>query len=135
MTDTGNSITNALNKFNFKGKWLYHPIAEISSDEHRADMAFVKLHDKSKYIFRFEIYKEQKDKIKDVAGLLADNCKDPVFVGYPYGLIEADRNARITNNEKDMMKTFFSVKFGRDWERIKETLTSVDAHEILDSIG
>lgn len=135
MTDKGNSIPNALNKFNIEGKWFYNPVVEIKSNEHKAEMAFVKLHERSKYIFRFEIYKEQKENLKDVVCLLADNCKDPVFVGYPYGLIDADRNARISNNEKDMLKTFFSVKFGKDWEKIKETLTSVDAHEILDKIS
>jgi len=93
------------------------------------------MHEKSRHIFRLEIYREQKEKLKEAISLLADNCKDPVFLGYPYGLIEADRNARISNNEKGMLRTFFSVKFGKDWERIEETLTSVDAHEVLDKIG
>ena len=135
MTDKGNSITNALNKFSINGKWLYHPVAEISSNEHKAEMAFTKLHKKSKYIFRFEIYKEQKNKINEVAALLSDNSKDSVFIGYPYGLIEADRNARISNNERSMMQTFFSIKFGKDFEQVKDSLTSTDAHEILDKIS
>ena len=63
MTDKGNSIANALNKFNMNGKWLYNPVVEIKSNNHKAEMAFVKLHEKSKYIFRFEIYKEQKEKL------------------------------------------------------------------------
>ena len=49
-------------------------------------------------------------------------------------MIEADRNARISNQEKDMMLTFFSTKLGKDWEKIKESITSIDAHEILDNI-
>ena len=135
MTDKGNSISNALNKFNYSGKWFYHPIADIKSNEHRAEITFVKMHEKTRHIFRFEIYKEQKNKLNEVVSLLSGNCKDPVFFGYPYGLIDADRNARIANNEKDMMKTFFSIKFGKDWEKVKESLTSIDAHEILDNIG
>jgi len=135
MTDKGNSIANALNKFNIDGKWLYHPVAEIKTNNHKAEMSFTKLHESSKYIFRFEIYKEQKEKINDVINLISNNCKDAVFVGYPYGLIEADRNARISNQEKDMMLTFFSTKLGKDWEKIKESITSIDAHEILDSIS
>ena len=135
MTDKGNSISNALNKFDIAGRWFYNNIVEINSPEHKAEMAFVKLHELSKYIFRFEIYKEQKEKLNEVVSLLANNCKDSVFVGYPYGLIDADRSGRVSNNEKDMMKTFFSVKFGEDWEKIKENLTSSDAHEILDNIG
>jgi len=135
MTDKGNSIANALNKFNINGKWLYHPIVEIKSNQHQAEMVFVKLHEKSKYIFRFEIYKEQKEYINDVISLISNNCKDAVFVGYPYGLIEADRQARISNQEKGMMLTFFSTKLGKDWEKVKESLSNIDAHEILDSIS
>ncbi|MBI2651163.1 DNA double-strand break repair nuclease NurA [Candidatus Woesearchaeota archaeon] len=135
MTDKGNSIANALNKYGVEGKWLYYPVADIKSNSHKAEMAFVKLHEKSKYIFRFEIYKEQKEKIMQAVNMIADNCKDPVFVGYPYGLIEADKNARISNNEKGMIKTLFSVKFGKEWEKIKESLTSVDAHDVLDNIS
>ena len=135
MTDKGNSISNALNKFNFSGKWLYQPVADINSNEHRAEITFVKLHEKARHIFRFEIFKEQKNMLNEVVSLLAGNCKDPVFFGYPYGLIDADRNARISNNEKDMTKTIFSIKFGKDWEKVKESLTSIDAHEILDKIA
>jgi len=135
MTDKGNSIANALNKFDIDGKWIYHPIVDIKSSNHKAEMAFVKLHESSKYIFRFEIYKEQKERINDVINLISNNCKDSVFIGYPYGLIEADRNARISNNEKSMLLTLFSTKLGKDWEKIKESLTSIDAHEILDSIS
>ncbi|MEK6949796.1 MAG: DNA double-strand break repair nuclease NurA, partial [Nanoarchaeota archaeon] len=134
MTDKGNSISNALNKYNIDGKWLCHPVADIKSSNHKAEMAFVKLHEKSKYIFRFEIYKEQKGKLKDVISLLASNCKDPVFLGYPYGLIEADKNARISNQEKGMLLALFSAKFGKDWEKIKQSLSNIDAHEILDGI-
>jgi len=135
MTDKGNSIANALNKFNVSGRWVYNPVVEINSSDHQADMSFVKMHDKSKYIFRFEIYKNQKDRIEDIISLISYNCKDAVFIGYPYGLIDADRNARVSHQEKDMMLTLFSTKFGKDWEKIKESLSNVDAHEILDKIS
>jgi len=135
MTDKGNSIANALNKFNIEGKWLYHPIAEINTNNHKAEIAFVKLHESSKYIFRFEIHKEQKQYLNEVISLIANNCKDSVFIGYPYGLIEADRQARISNQEKQMLLTLFSTKFGKDWEKIKQSLSNIDAHEILDSIS
>ena len=134
MTDKGNSIANALNKFDIDGKWLYHPVAEIKSSSHKAEMSFVKLHEKSRHIFRFEIYKEQKEKLHETIILLATNCKDAVFLGYPYGLIEADKNARISNQEKEMLLTLFSVKFGKDWEKIKDSISNVNAHEILDNI-
>jgi|TARA_B100001964_G_scaffold224653_1_gene271709 hypothetical protein len=135
MTDKGSSIANALNKLNQKGKWLYNPIADIKSNQHKAEMSFVKLHESSKYIFRFEIYKEQKQHLNNIISLIANNCKDSVFIGYPYGLIEADRNARISHQEKQMLLTLFSTKLGKDWEKIKQSISSINAHEILDSIS
>ncbi len=135
MTDKGNSIANALNKFNIQDKWFYHPIAEIKTNNHKAEMAFVKLHEKSKYIFRFEIFNEQKENINNVISLISNNAKDSVFIGYPYGLIEADRNARVSQQEKEMLLTLFSTKLGKDWEKIKESLSNVDAHEVLDNIS
>lgn len=135
MTDKGSSIANALNKFNIKGKWLYNPVAEIKTSAHKAEMSFAKLHESSKYIFRLEIYKEQKQHLNRVISLIANNCKDAVFIGYPYGLIEADKNARISNQEKDMLLTLFSTKAGKDWEKIKQSLSNIDAHDVLDSIS
>ncbi len=135
MTDRGNSIANALNKFNIDGKWFYNPVVEIKASNHKAEMAFVKLHESSKYIFRFEIHKEQKQHLNNVISLISNNCKDAVFIGYPYGLIEADRNARVSQQEKEMLLTLFSTKLGKDWEKIKESLSNVDAHEVLDNIS
>ncbi len=135
MTDKGNSIANALNKFNFEGKWAYHPVADIKNPQHEAEMSFVKLHEKSRHIFRFEIYKEQKEKLMETICLLSDNCRDPVFFGYPYGLIDADKNARVPDQEKDMLLTLFSAKFGKDWGKVRNSLSNIDAHDILDKIG
>ena len=135
MTDSGNSISNALNKFNFEGKWIYHPVADIKNPQHEAEMAFVKLHEKSRHVFRFEIYKEQKEKLAEAISLLSGNCNDPIFLGYPYGLIDADKNARVSNQEKEMLLTLFSAKFGKDWENVRNSMSNVDAHDILDKIG
>jgi hypothetical protein len=135
MTDKGSSIPHALNKFNIEGKWSYHPIVNIETYNHKAEMAFVKLHEASKYIFRFEIYKQNKEKLDEVISLISNNSKDSVFIGYPYGLIEADRQARITNQEKDMLLTLFSTKFGKYWEKIKYSINTTNAHEILDNIS
>src|SRR3989344_5642343 len=76
MTDKGNSINNALAKYNIEGKWLYNPIADIKSNAHKADISFVRLHEKSKHIFRLEIYREQKEKLKEMISLLSGNSKD-----------------------------------------------------------
>ena len=123
LTDKGNSLTSVLNKIADSGEWYYHPVVSIEHPDHEAEMFFIKLNKKSKHVFRFEVYKKNKFNINEIVALLKVN-QDPVFMGYPYGLVEADKFARVTNNEKEYLKTIFSMR------RIEER----EAHEILDSI-
>ncbi|MFB6199017.1 MAG: hypothetical protein ABEI52_12245, partial [Halobacteriaceae archaeon] len=58
---------------------------------------------------------------------------DPVFPGYPYGLIEADRLARVSHDEAAAKRTRLQSAFGKDWERVEKRLHTRDAHDILDS--
>jgi len=67
--------------------------------------------------------------------LLKENSRDPVFLGYPYGLIEADRFSRISNQEKERLRLQLKLAFGRDYKRIEEFENSLNAHDILDSIN
>src|SRR3989338_112475 len=135
MTDRGNSFVAVLENFNKQGKWYYHPVAEVSSNDHKADIFFVKFHENSDYIFRFECCKEADFNPGEVFGLMANNCRDPVFLGYPYALIEADRLARIQENEKGFYVTALMAEFGNEWKKLKPYLNTKNAHSILDSIG
>jgi hypothetical protein len=82
----------------------------------------VKLHAKAKVAFRFESNDIPHDLLSSLAEL-----SDPVFFGYPYGLIEADRGARVTNEEKNYFKTLITAKSGFEEDII--------SHEILDKIS
>ena len=124
LTDKGNSLISTLSKMADKDEWYYYPVAKIEHPDHEAEMFFIKLNEKSRHVFRFEVYKKNKFDIDEILTLLKIN-QDPVFLGYPYGLIEADKFARVTNNEKEYLKTILSLK------RIEEK----EAHEILDSIS
>lgn len=135
FTNAGNSVINALNNLSSMPIWYYYPVVEINNKEHKAEMYFIKLHEKSKYIFRFEVFKENNFDINKILSLLQDNSKDPVFLGYPYGLIEADRFARVSNKEKEYFKTLFMAKAGKDWHKIERSLSSVNAHDVLDRIS
>ena len=73
--------------------------------------------------------------INKICSLLSLNAKDPVFIGYPYGLVEADKLARISNQEADLLKTQLMVSFGKDWKKVKNSLNSMNAHQILDNIS
>lgn len=124
LTDKGNSLTAVLDRISDKDEWYYHPVVSIEHPEHEAEMFFIKLNKKSKHVFRFEVYKKNKFDINEIVSLLKLN-QDPVFIGYPYGLVEADKFARVTNNEKEYLKTIFSMR------RVEEK----GAHEILDGVS
>lgn len=131
LTTNGNSISSELRKIAPETSWYYYPIAETNNPNHQAKIFFIKLHENSKYMFRFETYKNQEMDINNILNLLAKNSKDPVFLGYPYGLIEADRFARVSNDEKAYLRTILMAKMKGKWEG----LNILNTHDILDSIG
>jgi len=134
LTQNGNSLSVVLLKKAPFDEWYYYPIAEITSKAHQAEMYFLKLHKNSRYIFKFEIYNKQNHDPK-IFGLLKEQAKDPIFLGYPYGLIDADRYARVSNSELDYIKTKFLTKLGNEFKDIQSSLNAVNAHDILDSIS
>ena len=133
FTDNGNLLSVVLENISIFPSWFYYPIVEINSINHKAEMFFAKFHNKSKHIFRFEIFNVQREKGEETINTLAGNCIDPIFIGYPYGLVEADRIARISNNEKESLKTIFLIKLKN--KNIEKYLSSVNAHEIIDRIS
>lgn len=134
MTNNGNSVAALLQTLN-ENTWYYSPLVHSKTNNHQAEIAFLKLHEKAQHVFRFEIYKEQNKSINEVIALLKQQSHDPVFFGYPYGLIQADAFARITNKEKEYVLTKFLARFGNDFKKLKKYMTAIDAHSILDSIG
>ena len=132
FTDRGGSALGALSRIQPKNEWYYHP---IGNHNQKHDLVFVKLNEKSRYIFRFDILKKQVDDLDRVLRLLKLNSGDPVFIGYPYGLIEADRFARVSNKELELLKTKFMIKAGKNWNKINNLLKTKDSHNVLDRIG
>jgi hypothetical protein len=117
FTVNGNSPLILLNKLCSEGTWSY--FLENKS-------YFVKLHEKTKHVFRFEGNKE-------VLPFLVDNSSDALFLGYPYGLILVDQFARVSNEEKNSLKMNFLLK--AENKEIAEYLNSSNAHDILDHLG
>jgi hypothetical protein len=115
FTTSGNSPAILLNKLGLEGCWSYFLNNKT---------CFVKLHEKAKHIFRFEGSKE-------VLPYLIQNSTDPLFLGYPYGLIFTDKLARISNTEKNSLKTKFLLKN----KQLLDYLTTTNAHDILDSLS
>ncbi|MEA3514120.1 MAG: hypothetical protein U9R34_01440 [Nanoarchaeota archaeon] len=134
FTETGWSLVSALKSMAPDGAWYYYPLAENENPLHPADIYTIKLDRKSKYCFKLEVYNKIEYDIRDVAGLLKLNSSDPVFLGYPYGLIVADRFARVSNSEVEYIGMKLKTTAGKDWKEIEESLHSIDAHGILDNI-
>lgn len=117
FTTSGNSPVILLNQLSPPGCWSY--LLENKT-------YFVKLHQKAKHVFRFEGNLE-------ILPHLLPNSQDSLFLGYPYGLILADKFARISNTEKNSLKTRFLLN--KNNQEILNYLTTTNAHDILDSIS
>ncbi|MBN1502571.1 DNA double-strand break repair nuclease NurA [Candidatus Woesearchaeota archaeon] len=130
LTLSGDSLIGLLYKISPKQSWLYK-IAE-SADSY---MFCVKLNENSKHIFRLDVASKDISKVGETVSLLSENSKDPIFPGYPYGLIEADKFARVSNREAERLKTQLQLSFGKDYNKIIPYLNAGNAHSILDTIS
>jgi len=126
LTKNGVSMHAALLEAGPKSTWHY-PL-----DDDIGQSFIVRLHPKSSHLFKLEIPKGMKpdDFILD----LAMSSSDPVFPGYPYPLIEADRMARISNREKEYFTTLLMSKL-KNKERLRYLVSASDAHSILDKMS
>lgn len=116
--------------------WYYYPSVKITCAQHQAEMYFVKLHEKSKYVFKFETYQQQhtEETVKKIIEMLAENSKDYIFPGYPYGLIVADKEARVSQQEKEYYKMKLRVIAGKQHDLLQQSVRAEDAHNVLDTI-
>lgn len=122
--------------------WYYYPIVEITHPDHKAEMFAIRLHECSDYVFRFEVFKDQVSKhdlgeVELILSSLAANSRDVGFPGYPYGLIDADRFARISMNEKSVYEFQFLAALSSNknvWNKVSKYLRSSDAHDILNKM-
>lgn len=116
LSDVGSSVSLDLIKLATLQSWsvLVAP-----------NVYFAKLHPSSKYIFKVESENEQ------ILEMLTCQCNDPIFLGYPYGLVHADKMARVSNQERDYLRTKLLFELG---EEITQHLNTKNAHDILDHI-
>jgi hypothetical protein len=123
-TDDGYSLVSAIAGMAPDGIW-YYPFEKYG-------ISFAKLHPKSAYAFRIDCGTGHLD---DVLPLLVENSRDPVFLGYPYGLIEADRHGRVSDAETGHARMRLKMAAGKDWKAIERSIRAGDAHSVLDNIG
>jgi hypothetical protein len=82
-------------KNNVEGVWYYGPLAENLNPRHLGDIFVGKFFEHSPYAFRFENPQWRRQDVGAIFEEIADNSRDLSFPGYPYGLIVADKMARV----------------------------------------
>ena len=140
FTTTGLSLIGAImelaSNIGLGGVWYYHPIAESLSPEHAAELFMAKLHNHSDRIFRYDIQSEQarkmgRDELGEIISQLSVNSTDPSFLGYPYGLIDADDNARVRDEEVQSYRIMVLSEISNmgSWRKFLREMQAIDAHE------
>jgi hypothetical protein len=145
FTDTGYSLLGALDKLSAEkgitSEW-YYPIAEGTSKDHFVFILGVKLNALSERIFRLEIQRDQflsfgERELNEVLTQLVRNSTDYSFPGYPYGLIDADRFARVTSSEREHYFAILRSQMAATgtWEKFYRHVKATDAHGLLNKLG
>ena len=132
LTTKGYSLVAAIHHLALKngigGTWYYNPVARNISTI-RGDMFVIKLHPYSQYVFRSEVYPESL--AEDILSYLIPISSDPTFLGYPYGLIDADINARVSDEEIKTYRTMIS-DYLDEFSRLE--INSMNAHDIISEV-
>ena len=120
-TDSGNSALSALRSIAPSGSWVYHAGSNV---------AFVKLHPGSNYIFRCDMFTHDRLSLPSALSALAANSSDPAFLGYPYGLIDADKFAQVPQDEIAQLRARFAVQSKEAFSTVE---SAINAHDLLNS--
>jgi len=139
FTNSGASLLGTVQKLSNDikfGKWYYK--IHTSTKDPRGIIFVIKLHPNSNHIYRFEILKEQFDKMSndDFNNLLyslSANSTDLAMPGYPYGLIDADTFARVKFNEISYYRDLALAEISRNprWKEILGHSTTMRVHDDL----
>lgn len=144
FTTTGMSLLGAVRRVadeaKICGAWFI-PIAEVQTSDHNAFIFVVKMNPIADYVFRFEIDHEQFEQlgfegVNEILSLLADNSRDISFPGYPYGLVDADRFARVAETEAAIYKALLLSEISKigKWPKLLGHIQAIDAHDILNML-
>ena len=121
--------------------WCIDVAEQISSHDQGYVMA-VKLHPNAPFPFRFEILREQFREMDDarkgrILSSLAANSCDVSFLGYPYGLVDADRYAQVRHGDVSMYRAMLEsrLRLGGDLSGILQSMRAYGAHEHLNGVS
>ncbi len=109
--------------------------ASGTGQEHSATVLAAKFHKRARHVFRIDIHAgASPEQAGRLLSLLALHSRDATFPGYPYGLVEADRLARVSNATQQYHRMLLEGRLGKRWRPLFEAMASMDAHDILDSM-
>ena len=134
LTDKGYPLIASVHELSEETEfdlWYYHPIAENDHPDHKGEMYVVKYHPSSEYAFRTEFFRGVESPVEDILGHLASQAKDPIFLGYPYGLVDADKKARVTDEEVKYLK---NMGYNKMDSSVRYRVNCSNAHDKLSNI-
>lgn len=149
-SDTGLSMISSIKRFADDcnigyDTWCYGPIFITQKEFYKVVVMAIKLNKGADRIYRFELHENDisnndiglNDKILETASLLIENSNDIRFVGYPYGLYDADRWARVKNDEITAYEVRLKSELSKNgvWNMIDPLLKASDTHDRLDKLN
>ncbi|MGM5481014.1 MAG: DNA double-strand break repair nuclease NurA [Nanobdellota archaeon] len=129
MTDSGASLVT-LTKNSPQAPWITSKLCENDNKYHLASIHAIRLHTKGRHVFVIDMMKDEDS--QQVINELSANSIDPVFLGYPYGLVDADKLARLENSQREHYRLQVRKIAGKHNDILTRESSSKDAHEILD---
>lgn len=131
MTESGETL-QALAHLAPKNPWMSSKLCKHSIATHLASIHAAKLHSNARHVFVIDLMDDSTAQM--VLDELCSNACDPVFLGYPYGLVDADRLARVEGAEKEHYRLKIRKLLGEYNKYLHVETASKDAHDILDSM-
>jgi len=144
LTTSGLSLLGAVRalaeRSSISAPWYYFPVAESSSPEHYASIMILRLNEESQRVFRYDLNADQaknmnRGEIDEVLWKLSENACDLAFPGYPYGLVDADYNARVRSDELEAYRIGLYSEISRlGHSKFLHHMQSTDAHRVLNML-
>ena len=130
-TNASNTL-HRLDRLTTEGRWMTSQLC-ITPEEPFSIHA-VKLHEHSRYRFVVDV-KVNALSQTELVSLLEAQSSDPLFFGYPYGLIDVDALARVQEQELQRHRILLQTLTGSLRDDIEQEATTQNAHEILDTMS
>ncbi len=128
LTDKGESLIDEIAK-TAQGTGCVQ-IAEGKNESHHAEISVAKLNSSASYLFRVEA----ADSLKEIVSAMVLQSNDVAFPGYPYGLVMADKFARVSEAETELLKAKTRATATGEIMQMLAAEKALDAHNVLDSM-